>query len=592
MPAAPLDNAQVAEAFSAASTLLELTGDNPHRVRSYASVARTLEKLPRPAAEMLADGTLTDVKGIGEGTAVRVRELLETGRLALLEELRAKVPAGVLDLLQVPGLGPKRAREIWQALGVTNLVELEYACLENRLRDLKGFGEKTQESVLKGIGFLKRSQGRRLISQARSAAERVLGRLQREPAALRLAVTGPVRRMVATVEEVELLATAHETEPLIETFCGMTFVERVVSRGPTFAKVALEDGTPVSLRVVPEASFFAALVVRTGSAEHVEALTRAAVARGFRLAEDGLFEGDQLVLLEEEEDVYRAAGLPFVPPERREGADATRPVPDDLVAMRDVRGVLHAHSTWSDGAYSIREMAERAVQMGFSWFAICDHSKTASYAHGLDETRVRLQWAEVDALNASGEVGIPVLKGIETDILPDGSLDLDEATLRGFDVVVGSVHAAFRQAPTVMTERLLRAVASPWIHVLGHPTGRLLLGREGYEFDVERVLDACAASGTAVELNANPHRLDLDERWLPAAARRGVPIAIDPDAHDLKGIEDVIYGVGAARRAGLRRSEVLTTLSVEEFRGWCAARRGLPPPPPLPVPHREPDEDA
>lgn len=571
--APPLDNETIAAVFEEVSQLLELTGDNPHRVRSYASVARILDHLERPASVMIADGTLVEVKGVGEGTVARVTELLSTGKLALLEELRVKVPTGLSEVLHVPGLGPKRVREIWQTLGVTSLAELEYACLENRLRDLKGFGDKLQETVLKGIGFLKRSRGRRLISQGRTAAERVLNRLQRAPSGLRLAVSGEVRRMRPTVEGVELVATAHDEAGLLVEFVSMPFVAQELERTATSARVVLDDGTPVRLEVVPEDRFFAALFVGTGSPEHVAAVTARASAKGFRLAPDGLFEGKHRVRLEEEEDVYRAAGVPFVPPELRDSADLDRGAPEDLVTAKDVVGILHAHSTWSDGAFSIRDMAERAAQSGFAWYASCDHSQAATYAHGLDPVRVREQWAEIDALNASGEVPIPILKGIETDILPDGSLDLGEETLAGFDVVIGSVHSAFTQPAAVMTERLVRAVSSPYIHVLGHPTGRLLLGREGYAFDMLRVLDACAEHGTAIELNANPNRLDLDEIWLPEAEKRGIPIAIDPDAHNLTGLDDVVYGVGAARRGRVRRASVLTALSVEEFRAWCAKRR-------------------
>ncbi len=583
----PIDNETLAATFVEVSTLLELTGDNPHRVRSYASVARTLAALPRPAGEMLADGTLTHVKGVGEGTAARVKEMVETGRLGVLAELRAQVPAGLFELLEIPGLGPKRVREIWQSLEVTGLAELEYACLENRLRDLKGFGDKTQDAVLKGIGFLKRSRGLRLLSNARAAAERVLNRLQREDSALRLAVAGSVRRMKSTVKDVNLLATSGDPKALLDAFTTMTFVAKVTSRGEHEARVTLEDGTPVELTVVEEDAFVPALLHRTGTAPHVEALKAALARKGLDLAPDAVRKKGKPLLVEEEREVYAAAGVPWFPPELRETADLAHAPPDDLVAIVDVVGILHAHSTWSDGAYSILEMAVKARESGFAWFAISDHSRAASYANGLDPERVRAQWAEVDALNASGEAGIPILKGIETDILPDGSLDLPDDLLAGFDVVIGSVHSAFRQAEAVMTERLVRAVSHPFLDVLGHPTGRLLLGREGYAFDLARVLDACAEHGTAVELNANPHRLDLDEASIPEATRRGIPIAIDPDAHSLTGIEDVIFGVGAARRARVRRGEVLTALPIDAFRAWLAKRRGLPPPPPFIV--RTPD---
>lgn len=585
-PPAPPDNDAIAAAFEETSELLELTGDNPHRVRSYASVARTLEKLPRPAAEMLADGSLLEVKGIGEGTAARVREMVETGRMAQLDELRSKVPPGIADVLRVPGLGPKRVRAVWTKLGVTSLSELEYACLENRLRDLDGFGDKLQDNVLKGIGFLKRSRGLRLISTAREAAGRVLTRLQRDPSALRLADTGPIRRRVSTVPDVRLLATAHDAAALLTTFVGMSFVGEVLRRDETSARVTLEDGTPVELEVVPEDAFAVAWFRRTGSEEHVEAILGRLRARGFELRGDHLLSKHERVRIEQEEEIYAAAEVPFVPPELREGGDALRPAPDDLVHAADVRGILHAHTTWSDGRYSIAEMASRARELGFRWFAVCDHSAAATYAHGLDAKRLGEQAAEIDALNASGAAGIPILKGLEADVLPDGELDLDGRALSKLDVVIGSVHSAMGQSETVMTERLLRAIENPHLHVLGHPTGRLLLGREGFRFDTRAVFDACRKHGVAIELNANPHRLDLDESLLPEVVRRGIPIAIDPDAHDLRGIEDVNYGVGAARRAGVPRSSVLTALEVEEFRAWTRVKRGLEPPPPIVLPAR------
>ena len=585
-PALPPDNDVIAQAFAETSELLELTGDNPHRVRSYASVARTIEKLPLAAAQLLAEGTLTDVKGIGEGTAARVREMVETGRLSLLEELRTQVPPGLSEVLKVPGLGPKRVREIWQKLGVTSLTELEYACLENRLRDLDGFGDKSQDNALKGIGFLKRARGLRLISTAREAAERVLGRLQRDPSALRLAVTGAVRRMVSTVPELHLLATAHDATALLATFVSMSFVGEVVRRDATSARVVLEDGTPVELEVVPEDAFAVAWFLRSGSKEHVDAILGRLRAREFDVRGDQLFRGKLAVPISEEAEIYAAAEAPFVPPEFREGSDAEREAPSDLIAATDIRGILHAHTTWSDGRYSILEMASRARDLGFHWFAVSDHSQAASYAHGLDPKRLAEQGAEIDALNRSGEAGIPILRGIEADILPDGAIDLPAEALASLDVVIGSVHSAMGQSEAVMTERLLRAIESPYLDVLGHPTGRLLLGREGFTFDRDRVFDACKRHGVAIELNANPHRLDLDESLIPSVVGRGIPIAIDPDAHDLRGLEDVNYGVGAARRAGVSRGSVLTALDVEPFRARCAKKRCLPPPPPIVLPAR------
>jgi DNA polymerase (family 10) len=577
-----MDNARIAQAFEEAGTLLLLAGEDERRARSYALIARRLAAIGEPIEELVAANRLLDVHGIGEGTDRRVRELLGTGRMGLLEDLRARVPKGCLDMLAVPGLGPARVRELRSGLGVQDLAELEYACVENRVRDLPGFGQKTQDAILKGIASVRATRGLRLLSQARRAAVRVLARLEREPAALRLAVSGAVRRMAPIVSEVSLLATAHDARALLDAFAA-TLGSQPASRASDRATVALDEGTTVSLRVVPEEAFATALFHDTGSAAHVEAVGHRARAAGLRLEERGLFRGDERVRVAEEGDLYERLSLPYFPPETREDGDLDRPPPEDLVSIRDLQGVLHAHSLDSDGSATVADMAARARREGFSWFAITDHSRSSSYSRGLSPDRVRSQWAEVDRLNASGQVGIPVLKGTECDILPDGSLDFPDDLLEGFDVVIGSVHAGLGALPEEATERLVRAARHPRIHVLGHPTGRHLLGREGARIDLPAVLDACAESGTAVELNCQPRRMDLDEAGVAEAAKRGVPVSIDPDAHGVNDIENVILGVGLARRARLRKGQVLTALPVEEFRAWCAKRRGKPPPVPMNV---------
>jgi DNA polymerase (family 10) len=577
-----MDNARIAEAFAETSALLDLAGEDPRRARTYASIARRLASLEEPIESLVARGALLEIPGIGEGTDRRVRSLLATGRMDVLEELRAKVPAGLLDLLRVPGLGPRRVQDLHRALGVETLADLEYACVENRLRDLPGFGSKTQEAVAKGVALVRAATGLRLLSQARRAAARVLARLEREPSALRLAVAGPVRRMAKVVSEVTLLATAHDASALLDAFAATTGAT-VLDRERDSARVALDDGTPVSLRVVPAASFATEMLHATGSDAHVAAVVSRARENGFALDPAALRRDGKAVPLEDERDLYERLGLPWFPPELREGGDLSRTPPEDLVSISDVVGVLHAHTLDSDGGATVADMAARARREGFSWFAVTDHSRSAGYAHGLTEERVRAQWAEVDRLNSTGEAGIAVLKGTECDILPDGSLDFSEDLLRGFDVVIGSVHAGLRRSREEATRRLVTAARSPWIHVLGHPTSRFLLGREGAPFDLDAVLDACAESGTAVELNCQPRRMDLDEEGVARAAARGVPVAIDPDAHGPNDIENLILGVGVARRAGLRRKDVLTALPLEEFRAWCARRRGLPAPPPLVV---------
>jgi DNA polymerase (family 10) len=575
-----MDNARIADAFAETAALLDLVGEDPRRARTYAGIARRLASLEEPIEALVARNALLDVPGIGEGTDRRVRSLLATGRMDVLDDLRARVPAGLVDLLRVPGLGPRRVADLHRALGVETLADLEYACVENRLRDLPGFGPKVQEAVSQGVASLRASQGLRLLSQARRAAARALGRLEREPSALRLAVAGPVRRMAKVVSEVPLLATAHDPEALLSAFAHLPD-STCLSREGRGARIALDEGTAVSLRVVEADAFATEIFHATGADAHVAAVVAHARRAGFDLTPQALSRDGARVPLEDERDLYERLGLPWFPPECREDGDLANPPPEDLVSIGDVVGVLHAHTLDSDGNASLRDMAVRARREGFSWFAVTDHSRSAGYARGLSEERVRAQWVEVERLNATGEAGIPVLKGTECDILPDGSLDFPDECLRGFDVVVGSVHAGLRRPKEEATERLVRAARSPWIHVLGHPTGRYLLGRAGAEIDLDRVLAACAETGTAIELNCQPRRMDLDEEGVARAAAKGVLVSIDPDAHGPNDVENVVLGVGVARRARLRRRDVLTALPLEEFRAWCARRRGLPAPPPL-----------
>ena len=548
------------------ASLLELQDAEPFRVRAYRGAARALDMLDGDLAFALRSGRLADVPGLGPGTLAVIREMVETGRSGLYERLRAETPAGLVQLRLVAGLGPKRVRTLHERLGIENLEQLRAAAASGRVAALPGFGPATQRRVLEGLDFVDRSTGRRRQPEAYATADRLIAHLESAMEGT-VDLTGEIRRRCETVDGIDLLVSAASPDRALERFLelpGLGAVERVdVQR----ARALLADGTPIRLRAVHPERAAAARVHETGSSAHTDALARRAAERGLRLDPDGLWRADEPVPLEEEEALYAALDLEWVPPELREGrgeveaaADGTLP---DLVDYEDLQGTFHCHTTWSDGRATVAEMAEGARIRGWRYLGIADHSISAGYAGGLSADRLRSQRAEIDRWNRDRGPELRLFAGIEADILRDGALDYDDEILASLDYVIGSVHSGFRMDGESMTRRVVRAVENPRLTILGHPTGRLLLRREPYALDVDAVIDAAAGTGAAIEINGDPDRMDLDWRHWPRARERGVRCAVDPDAHSVAGIGAVVYGLSMARKGWLEPADVINTWELE-----------------------------
>ena len=548
--------------------LLELKGESPFKSIAYANAARRLESLDEDLDALVSRGALTSIKGIGEALSRKITELVTTGRLEYYEKLKASVPPGHLEMLRIPGLGPKKSRALHEKLSIETLGELEYACMENRLVELPGFGARTQEKILAGIEHLKRYRERRLCSEALAAAEPLLAKLQGHPGVVEASMAGSLRRGNETVKDIDLVAAANDPEALSSWFASQPDVESVIARGATKVSVFLKAGINADLRIVSPREYPFALHHFTGSKEHNVAMRGRAKQLGIKMNEYGLFRDDALLTCRSEQEVFAALGLAWVPPELRENTGeieaAETGVMPSLVEMKDIRGIFHIHTTASDGASTLEALVAAAKRMGLEYIGITDHSESAFYAGGLTPEDVRKQHRAIDALNRR-DPAFRIFKGIEADILPDGRLDYDEATLGSFDFVIAAVHSHFGMSGEEMTRRILRALENRRTTILAHPTGRLLLAREPYALDLERVIDAAAALGKVIELNANPHRLDLDWRYCKYAKRQGARIAVNPDAHHVEGLADMRYGLSIARKGWLEAPDIINCMGLEEM---------------------------
>lgn len=570
-----MDKRAVANALDEAATLMELSGDNPFRIRAYQNASRSIRSLPVDLRESVEDGSIRNIKGIGPNIAAHIAELLESDSPPFLEELRAQFPAGVLEMLRIPGLGPKKIRALMGELDIRSVGELEYACRENRLLDLPGFGAKTQENILKGIKGLTAYAGRYLATTVQHEADQIVQALRRTKGAVRVSVAGSLRRQKGVVKDMDLVASG-EVEALMDAAASHPLVEEVTARGDTKLTAHLISGVNLDLRVVPDESFPYALQHFTGSRDHNIELRGLALSMGLKSNEYGLFKGKRNVPCSDEADIYERMGLSYIPPELREAMgeiEAARAgdLPD-LVEPEDIKGALHVHTVASDGSATLDEMIDAARNLGLSYLGITEHSESARYARGLEPHRVKKEWDRIDRINGELE-DFTVLKGIEADILPDGSLDYPDDMLRSFDFVIGSVHSGFTMPEGEMTDRICRALESPYLDILGHPTGRLLLTREPYAVDMERVLNCAADNGKAIEFNSHPYRLDLDWRLMPRAKALGIRIAICPDAH---GTDDLIYtltGVNTARKGWLEASDVLNCFSASKLLEYFREKR-------------------
>ena len=551
--------------------LLELSGANAFRVRAYTNAVRTLENLAATLDEMLAAGTLTEVKGIGKSVAELVAEFAETGTARAYEELRAEVPTGLLEMLRVPGLGPRKIIAIREALGVTDLDGLGQAAQAGQLASLKGFGKKTQENILKGIEYILAHQGRFRADIARASADELLEMLAQLPQTEHVEVAGSLRRAKETVKDIDFVISGTDAHAIAAAFVGHPEVEEILAQGETKSSVRLKSGLQADLRIVTTTQFPYILHHFTGSKEHNVALRSRAQARGLKINEYGLYRDDALVECADEAAFFAAMDLDHIPPELREGMGeieaAEAGALPELITATDIRGMLHVHSTYSDGADSLAAMAAAVRDRGYEYLGIADHSQSAAYAGGLKPDAVKRQWEEIDRLNEE-MAPFRIFKGIESDILTDGALDYDDDVLAQFDYTVVSVHSQFNLDRNKMTTRIVRAIEHPAATIVGHLTGRLLLDREGYEIDIDRIIAAAAEHGVAIEINAHPARLDIDWRHVKKARDQGVSIAINTDAHSIGGLDHLSYGLGIGRKGWLRAEDVPNALGAETIAAW------------------------
>ncbi|MCA9520970.1 MAG: DNA polymerase/3'-5' exonuclease PolX, partial [Myxococcales bacterium] len=540
---------------------LQLHDANPFKIRAFENAARAIESCQASVPALIAEGRLGEIDGVGEAIRGLIMELAESGRCRELDALRAEIPPGLFELLQIRGLGGKKVRRLWSELQVVDESSLEAACLAGRVQALKGFGAKTEANILEGIEKRKAYRGRYLGWVASHRAEALLVALRRLPGIERVEIAGSLRRRAEVVKDIDLVAIGTGGGELAAAIGALEGVVGVEMAGETKIVFRLEMGIAVDLRLVEAAQFPFAWLHTTGSREHNVELRGRAKDRGLKLNEYGLFDAaERSCVCDDEAAVYRALGLAYIEPERREGLGecdvAAEGEPPRLVERGDLRGVVHLHTTASDGANSLREMVDAAVAAGYRYIGVTDHSVAASYARGLSVEAIDEQHGAIDALQAERPT-IRILKGIEADILQDGSLDYDESVWRRFDFVIASIHSRFRMSGEAITERVLSALENPHVSILGHPSGRLLLKREAYELDFERVLTRCAALGVAVEINGNPRRLDLDWRLHRRALELGVTLAITPDAHSVGELDYVRCSLGTARKGGVQAAQVL-----------------------------------
>jgi DNA polymerase (family X) len=571
-----LDKTAVSRVLDQIAAHLELRGDNPFRVRAFRAAARTVTSLAGEPASWIADDTLAETRGIGPAIQGVVRDLIASGRSGMLEELREQTPPGLVEMLSISGLGVAKVRQIHERLDVDSISELEAAARDGRLAGLAGFGPRTADNVLRGIARLRQVTTYRLAHHAREEAELIRSALSRVPGVSRAIVAGEVRRGCELVREivVVLVADASPAE-IFRALSQLPGVDEFGGEDERRATLRFAGGESARIMVTPPGNVGAVLVHATGSERHVSLLRARGLERGVRLDGAALWRGNEFVPTPDEAAVYRALGLPPIPPELREGLDeidvAERGLPR-LLEPSDLVGLIHCHTNYSDGNLTVRELALACREAGYRYVGVTDHSGTAAYVGGLSDDEIRRQWGEIDAANAELE-GIRVLKGVEADILPDGRLGYSETMLASFDFVIASIHNRFEMGREEMTGRILAAMDNPYVAILGHPTGRLLLSREAYPLDLDRIFARAAETGVAIEINADPQRLDLGWQAVREARRAGVTISIGADAHSASGLSNMAFGVEVARKGWLGPDDVVNTRSVENFLAFAQRRR-------------------
>ncbi|MBI3723585.1 DNA polymerase/3'-5' exonuclease PolX [bacterium] len=565
-----MDNSGIAGALEEYATLLELKGENQFRARAYSSAARTIRSLEEECSSLLAEGRFTKIRGIGESIESKIKELCDTGKLKALEDLRAAIPRGLLELIRIQGLGPKKAKVLWEELKVQSIEDLKKACQEGKVAVLKGFGEKTQAHFLEGIERLSTTHGRVLLAYARATADAFVARLRKIKAAKRVEIAGSTRRGKESVQDVDVLVAADHAEPIMEAV--RKAAPEVIATGPTKTSIRTEDGLQIDVRVVKPKEFGAAWTYFTGSKEFNIAIRQLALEKGYSLNEYTLspIAGGDAIPCPTEEDVFRALDLRWVPPEMRENAGEIRLAQEDklprLVEREDLRGVLHVHTTESDGKDTLEKMVQSAIDSGFEFVGISDHSKAAFYAHGLDEERIARQAEAIERLRSKVGKKIRIFHGVEADILPGGGVDLEQKTLESLDFVIASIHSQFTMEKDKMTKRVLSALEHPCVTVFGHPTARQILGREGAAFDWEKVFESAKKNDVAIEINGQPARLDADWVHVRRARSLGLKLMANPDAHGVDELPDYTENaIREARRGWATKDDLVNTRPAARF---------------------------
>ncbi len=580
-----ITNNELAELLKEIHTLKLLDGQNPFRARAFDRAAQKIESMEEKIATYISEERLTDISGIGEGIAGEIYAYSETGTTPELDELRERIPPELTEWLNISGLGPKTIYKIHHELGITTIQELKQSCQDGSLVDIEGFGKKSAEKILRSIEWMEQFSERCLLSEALDIARPLYQFIEDLEGVEKLELAGSLRRSRETIGDIDILVEADQqhAESIMDAFVNHDFAVEILGHGATKSSMRTEDGRQVDLRLVQPDQFAAALMYFTGSKEHNVVMRQRARDRGYSLNEYGLFkmdeEGnvqeDQPLSYENESDIYQHLDLNWVPPEHREDYGEFTYYEEhksmELVEPSDIQGVLHAHSTWSDGKFSIKQMAEACRERGYHYLGITDHSQTAAYAGGLNPDEVKRQWEEIDQLNATyreQDIDFKIFKGIESDILSDGSLDYPDELLEGFDFVIASVHSGLGMDPSKMLDRYQKTIEHPATRIIGHPTGRLLLQREGNKVDINRIIEWAVEHHTAIEINANPRRLDLDWRYGNKARDEGLMSAICPDAHTTDGIDDIQYGTLIARKAKFGPERILNTQSADELEDW------------------------
>ncbi len=583
-----MDKDQVAEILTAIGTLLELKGENPFKTRAYFNAARALEGTNEPLTKLIAENRLGEIKGVGDAIQKKVTELVNTGKLPYYEELKASVPAGLLAMMEIPGVGPKKIKVLHDELGIASVEELEKACQDGRVAKLKGFGEKTAKNISEGINRKRSFASKHLLSDALLTAEPILDDLRSHPDVVRCSEAGSLRRRKEVIGDIDLLVSSRQPAEVIEFFTSRPGILNVIAKGETKASVLLEGGIQSDLRVVTDAEFPFALMYFTGNKEHNIVMRQRAIQRGLRLNEYGLFRSNEetrdpklLVKCHTEEEIFQQLGLNYVPPECREDTGefttAERAPFPRLIEWNDLKGSLHNHSNWSDGRMTIEQIAKAMRELGLAYWAITDHSKSSFQANGLDAARLRKQIKDVKALNlqlADEGTDFRLLTGTEVDVLAEGKLDFPDDLLAELDVVVASAHQRLALDEAQNTKRIIRAVENKYVHMLGHLTGRLLLERDPQKMNIHEVIDVCAANGTWIELNATPERLDLDWRHWQYAKSKGVKCVINCDAHRFEHAGYLRLGADIARKGWLAREDVINTLPLPKLMAELKKKRG------------------